>query len=71
MAQEFQYNMQLKQAEAAAQKLKLESAEDRKDGRAKMQATQQSELLDQKVNEKPPKNFEAKNTNDGPFQMID
>mgnify|MGYP003115309058 FL=1 len=71
MAQEFQYNMQLKQAEAAAQKLKLESVEDRKDGRAKMQATQQSELLDQKVNEKPPKNFEAKNTNDGPFQMID
>ena len=63
--------MQLKQAEAAAQKLKLESVEDRKDGRAKMQATQQSELLDQKVNEKPPKNFEAKNTNDGPFQMID
>ena len=71
MAQEFQYNMQLKQAEAAAQKLKSESVEDRKDGRAKMQATQQSELLDQKVNEKPPKNFEAKNTNDGPFQMID
>ena len=33
--------------------------EDRKDGRTKMQASQQSELIDQKLNKKPPKNFES------------
>jgi len=71
MAKEFEYNMQLKQAEAAAQKLKSDSIEDRKDERTKMQATQQSELLDQKINEKPPKNFESKFDSLGPFQMID
>ena len=71
MAQEFQYNMQLKQTEAAAQKLKSDSIEDRKDQRTKIQATQQSELLDQKTNEKPPKNFESKFDSLGPFQMID
>ena len=32
--------------------------EDRKDQRTKMQATQQSELIDQRNNQKPPKNFE-------------
>ena len=71
MAKEFEYNMQLKQAEAAAQKLKSDSIEDRKDQRTKIQATQQSELLDQKTNEKPPKNFESKFDSLGPFQMID
>ena len=59
MAQEFQYNMQLKQAEAAAQKLKTDSVENRKDGRVKMQATQQSQMIDQKENKTPPKNFET------------
>ena len=33
--------------------------EDRKDERTKIQATQQSELIDQRKNEKPPKNFES------------
>jgi len=33
--------------------------EDRKDNRSKMQASQQSELIDQKQNNKPPKNFES------------
>ena len=58
MAQEFQYNMQLKQAEVAGQQVKLETTENRKDDRTKMQATQQSELLDQKENKTPPKNFQ-------------
>jgi len=59
MAQEFQYNMQLKQLES---KVKTEGqllAENRKDDRSKMQATHQSELLDQKENQKPAKNFES------------
>ena len=33
--------------------------EDRKDERSKMQASQQSELIDQRNNNKPPKNFES------------
>ena len=33
--------------------------EDRKDNRSKMQASQQSELIDQRLNNKPPKNFES------------
>jgi hypothetical protein len=33
--------------------------EDRKDQRTKMQATQQSELIDQRANNKSPKNFES------------
>jgi len=33
--------------------------EDRKDLRTKIQATQQSELIDQRKTGKPPKNFES------------
>ena len=33
--------------------------EDRKDERTKIQATQQSELIDQRNSGKPPKNFES------------
>ena len=59
MEQEFQYNLQLKQMEAAASKLKDDGKEDRKDQRTKIQASQQSELIDQRANQKPPKNFES------------
>ena len=33
--------------------------EDRKDERTKIQASQQSELIDQRKKDKPPKNFES------------
>jgi hypothetical protein len=59
MEQEFQYNMQLQQIQVAGEKLRDETREDRKDQRTKIQATQQSELIDQRKNEKPPKNFES------------
>ena len=59
MQLEFQMNMQLKQMEVEATKGKETSKEDRKDNRTKIQATQQSELIDQRKNEKPPKNFES------------
>ncbi len=59
MQLEFQMNMQLKQMEVDAQKTKETNKEDRKDNRTKIQATQQSELIDQRKNEKPPKNFES------------
>jgi len=59
MAQEFQYNMQLKQLEAQSKSATQLLTENRKDDRTKMQATHQSELLDQKENQKPSKNFES------------
>ena len=59
MAEEFQYNMQLKGLETDGQKTKEREKEDRKDHRTKIQATQQSELIDQRNKDKPPKNFES------------
>ena len=59
MALEFDYNMQLKGIEVEGQKTKDKEKEDRKDQRTKMQATQQSELIDQRKKETPPKNFES------------
>ena len=59
MALEFQYSMQLKNAETENLKSKEKEKEDRKDERTKIQATQQSEMIDQRNNQKPPKNFES------------
>jgi 6-pyruvoyl-tetrahydropterin synthase len=59
MALEFQYNMQLKGIEVDGMKDREKQKEDRKDERTKIQATQQSEMIDQRNNKKPPKNFES------------
>ena len=59
MQLEFQMNMQLKQLETQNVQMKEKEKEDRKDQRTKIQATQQSELIDQRNNDKPPKNFES------------
>jgi len=59
MQLEFQMNMQLKNMEVEAQKGKEKIKEDRKDERTRIQATQQSELIDQRKSEKAPKNFES------------
>ena len=59
MEQEFQYNMQLRQMEIEGVKGREKEKEDRKDQRTKIQATQQSEMIDQRNNQKPPKNFES------------
>ena len=59
MQLEFNYDMQLKQAEVQNTDKKETSKEDRKDERTKIQATQQSEMIDQRNNQKPPKNFES------------
>ena len=59
MQLEFEMNMQLKSMEVEGTKGKEKEKEDRKDERTKIQATQQSELIDQRKNEKPPKNFES------------
>ena len=59
MKLEFDFNMQLKQAEVTNAQDKDKGKEDRKDERTKIQATQQSEMIDQRNNGKPPKNFES------------
>jgi len=59
MELEFQYNMQLKSQEVQSVRGRDSEKEDRKDERTKIQATQQSELIDQRNNQKPPKNFES------------
>jgi len=59
MGLEFQYNMQLKGIEVDGQKAKEKDKEDRKDERTRIQATQQSELIDQRNSGKPPKSFES------------
>ena len=59
MALEFQYNMQLKGIETDGIKERESQKEDRKDERTKIQATQQSEMIEQRNNRKPPKNFES------------
>ncbi len=59
MELEFQMNMQLKQMETQSVQAKEKEKEDRKDERTRIQASQQSELIDQRKSEKPPKNFES------------
>lgn len=56
---EFDLNMRLKNAEAEVYKQKESFKEDRKDQRAKMQASQQSELIDQRMTGSGPKDFES------------
>jgi len=59
MAVEFQYNMQLKGIEVEGIKGREKQKEDRKDERTKIQATQQSEMIEQRNSGKAPKNFES------------
>jgi hypothetical protein len=59
MQLEFQMNMRLKNVEVEGMKSRETAKEDRKDERTKIQATQQSELIDQRKTGKPPKNFES------------
>ena len=59
MMLEFEMNMQLKGLEVNSKKSLEKEKEDRKDQRTKIQATQQSELIDQRKTGKPPKTFES------------
>ena len=69
MQQEFEYNMQLKQLEAKTKTETQILSENRKDDRTKMQATQQSAMIDQKENKKPSQNFESSNDTLGGFNL--
>jgi len=59
MEQEFQYNMQLKGIETDQKSQGETEKEDRKDKRTKIQATQQSELIEQRQGNTGPKDFES------------
>ena len=59
MQLEFDINMKLQKMSMEEVDMKETMKEDRKDGRTKMQASQQSELIDQRLNKKPPKKFES------------
>ena len=59
MEREFQYNMQLKGMEVEGFKAREKDKEDRKDERTRIQASQQSELIDQRKSGGSPKNFES------------
>ncbi len=59
MNHEFMINMRLKNMELNIGKQKETNKEDRKDERTRIQASQQSELIDQRNNNKSPKKFES------------
>jgi len=59
MLHEFQLNVKLKQMDLNVINDKEKYKEDRKDKRTKIQATQQSELIEQRKNDTPPKDFES------------
>jgi hypothetical protein len=70
MATEFQYNIQLAQAAGAATQQKEKEIEDRKDKRTKIQASQQSQMINQRQNDTLPTDFEsAGNDNLGGFGL--
>jgi hypothetical protein len=59
MDKEFQLNMQLRGVEAEAMKNRESYKEDRKDERTKIQANQQSKMIQQRQMGTPPVNFES------------
>ena len=69
MAEEFGYQMQLAQATIQRDAQREKEIEDRKDNRTRIQATQQSELIDQRKNDLLPKNFESTNDSLGGFGL--
>ena len=70
MAEEFQYQLQLAQAKISRDKEKEQFIEDRKDKRTKIQATQQSKMIEQRQNDLLPTDFEsAGNDNLGGFGL--
>ena len=59
MAEEFQYQLQLAQAKVSKDREKEQFIEDRKDKRTKLQATQQSKMIEQRQNDLLPTDFES------------
>jgi len=61
--QQFRYDVELKKMDTRAMEMKEKSLEDRKDNRTKLQATQQSEMIQQRKNDGLPINFESQDNN--------
>ena len=59
MAEQFQYDLQLAQMESTKISQKEADIEDRKDKRTKLQATQQSSMINQRQNNGLPQDFES------------
>ena len=59
MALEFEFNMRLKNMDVQTTKQKEKEKEDRKDERTRIQASQQSQLIEQRKNDLPAKKFES------------
>ena len=59
MEVEFNFNMELTKAKAETESIKEKEIEDRKDNRTKLQATQQSQMIDQRKNDLLPTDFES------------
>ena len=59
MQKQFEYDMQLAQLKFQTEAQNLQQAEDRKDERTRIQASQQSELVNQRKNNALPLNFES------------
>jgi len=59
MEQEFNFNMELKGADINREQTRDREKEDRKDERTRIQATQQSKMIEQRKGGQPPKNFES------------
>jgi len=59
MALEFEFNMRLKNMDVQTTKQKEKEKEDRKDERTRIQASQQSQLIEQRKNDLPAKRFES------------
>ena len=70
MAQQFEYNLKLKQAELTNQKDKEKQIEDRKDERTRIQATQQSKMISQRQNDSLPTDFETNQFGGIPIDQI-
>ena len=62
MKLKFEYDMQLRNVDSKNLKKRETSKEDRKDKRTQMQATQQSEMISQRKQNLPPKDFAKKKT---------
>ena len=71
MEVEFQYNMQLTKAKNQSEQGKIADIENRKDKRTKIQATQQSEMIQQRKNDGLPIDFESSGNDvmDGSFGL--
>jgi len=59
MAEEFNYQLQLAKAKVDTDRQKEQFIEDRKDKRTKIQATQQSKMIEQRQNDLLPTDFES------------